>query len=82
MHIFAIKKILFLSMSIFYLISCATIFENNYDVMARHALFNLMESQEIYRAKHDKYANELAQLSSYDLKYHTGIVYLEIQSAS
>ena len=69
-------------MSMFYLISCTTVFENNYDVMARQALFNLMKSQDVYRAEHDKYANELAQLSSYDLKYHTGIVYLEIQSAS
>ena len=82
MHFFAIKKILFLFMSMFYLISCTTVFENNYDVMARQALFNLMKSQEIYRAKHDKYANELAKLSSYDLKYHTGIVYLEIHAAS
>ena len=65
-----------------YLMSCTTIFENNYDVMARQALFSLMKSQEIYRAEHDKYANKLAQLSSYDLKYHTGIVYLEIQSAN
>ena len=69
-------------MSMFYLISCTTIFENNYDVMARQALFDLMKSQEIYRAEHDKYANKLAQLSSYGLKYHTGIVYIEIQSAT
>ena len=82
MHFSAIKKILFLSMSMFYLISCTTIFENNYDVMARQALFNLMKAQEAYRAKHDKYANGLAQLSNYNLKYHTGIVYLEIHAAS
>ncbi|MBT4374403.1 MAG: hypothetical protein HOD16_01810, partial [Nitrospina sp.] len=82
MHFFSIKKILFLFMPMLYLISCTTIFENNYDVMARQALFSLMKSQEIYRAEHDKYANKLAQLSSYDLKYHTGIVYLEIQSAN
>ena len=82
MHFFSIKKILFLVMPMLYLISCTTVFENNYDVMARQALFSLMKSQEIYRAEHDKYANKLAQLSSYDLKYHTGIVYLEIQSAN
>jgi len=57
MHFSAIKKILFLSMSMFHLISCTTIFENNYDVMARQALFDLMKSQETYRAEHDKYAN-------------------------
>jgi hypothetical protein len=82
MHFFSIKKILFLVMPMLYLISCTTVFENNYDVMARQALFSLMKSQEIYRAEHNKYANKLAQLSSYDLKYHTGIVYLEIQSAN
>ena len=82
MHFSAIKKIVLLSMSMFYLMSCNTIFENNYDVMARQALFDLIKSQEIYRAEHDKYANKLAQLSSYGLKYHTGIVYIEIQSAT
>jgi len=82
MHFSVTKKILFLFIFLFSVTSCATIFENNYDVMARQALFDLMKSQEIYRAEHDKYANALAQLSSYGLKYHTGIVYLEIQSAN
>ena len=82
MHFSAIKKIVLLSLSMFYLISCTAIFENNYDVMARQALFDLIKSQETYRAEHDKYANELSQLSSYGLKYHTGIVYIEIQSAT
>ena len=57
MHFSAIKKIVLLSMSMFYLISCTAIFENNYDVMARQALFDLIKSQETYRAEHDKYAN-------------------------
>ena len=82
MHFSAIKKIVLLSMSMFYFISCTAIFENNYDVMARQALFDLIKSQKTYRAEHDKYANKLAQLSSYDLKYHAGIVYIEIQSAT
>ena len=74
MHFSVTKKILFLFIFLFSVTSCATIFENNYDVMARQALFDLIKSQETYRAEHDKYANELSQLSSYGLKYHTGIV--------
>jgi hypothetical protein len=81
MRIPTIKKI-FLFICMFCLTSCAVIFENNYDVMARQALFKLMEAQENYRNEHDKYANQLFQLSSYDLKYNTGVVYIEIQSAS
>jgi hypothetical protein len=41
-----------------------------------------MKAQENYRIKHDKYANKLVQLSSHGLKYNTGIVYIEIHSAS
>ena len=49
--------------------------------MARQALFDLIKIQETYRAKHNKYASELAQLLNYNLEYNNGIVYLEIQSA-
>jgi len=63
------------------LTACAPIFENNYDVMARQALFDLIKAQEAYRAEHDAYTKELSQLQNYALKYHTGIVYLEIHSA-
>mgnify|MGYP003985809729 CR=1 FL=1 len=63
-------------MCMFCLTSCAVIFENNYDVMARHALFNLMQAQENYRMENHKYANKLVQLSSHGLKYNTGIVYI------
>ena len=50
--------------------------------MARQALLNLIKTQEAYHARNKKYAKELSQLRNYNLKYHTGIVYLEIQSAS
>jgi len=50
--------------------------------MARQALFDLMKTQEAYRAKNNKYTNELSQLLNQGLKYHNGIVYLEIHSAS
>ena len=61
--------------------ACAPIFENNYDVMARQAIFDLMKAQENYHAKHNKYSKQLAKLLDHGLKYHTGIVYLEIHSA-
>lgn len=82
MRLPVIKKHLILFIFLVSLTSCTTIFENNYDVMARKALYDLIKAQETYHDKHGKYANKLAQLANYNLKYHTGIVYLEIRSAS
>ena len=82
MHFFSKKKLLLLLIFVPCIVSCTTIFEHNYDVMARQALFDLMRVQETYHVKHNKYANNLGLFSNQDLKYHTGIVYLEIQSAS
>jgi hypothetical protein len=82
MRVSAVKKILLLFSVLVSLTSCSTIFENNYDVMARQALFDLMKAQEAYRAKNNKYAKELFQLLNQGLKYHNGIVYLEIHSAT
>ena len=81
-HFFSKKKLLLSLTFVPFIVSCASIFEHNYDVMARQALFDLMRAQETYHAKHNKYANNLGQFSNQDLKYHTGIVYLEIQSAN
>jgi hypothetical protein len=78
----SIKKILLLLIFLVSLTSCNTFFENNYDVMARQALFDLMKAQEAYRAKNNKYTNELSKLLNQGLKYHNGIVYLEIHAAS
>ena len=77
-----IKKILLLFIFLVCLTSCSTVFENNYDVMARQALFDLMKAQEDYRDKNNKYTNELSKLIDQGLKYHNGIVYLEIHTAS
>lgn len=63
------------------LTGCNPVFENNYDVMARQALLDLAKAQESYRAKHNKYTKEIAQLFNHNLEYHSGIVYLEIHSA-
>ena len=81
MNIFLIHRILILCVFLFFFTACTPVFENNYDVMARQALFDLMKTQEAYHAKNKKYSKELSQLRDYNLKYHTGIVYLEIQSA-
>ena len=81
MNAFIINRILPLVIVLFSFTACTPVFENNYDVMARQALFDLIKVQETYRAKHNKYAKELAPLLKYNLTYHTGIVYLEIQSA-
>ena len=61
--------------------SCAPIFEKDADTQARKALQDLMEIQEAYHKEHGKYARNLLQIEKYNLKYHTGIVYLEIESA-
>ena len=81
MKLFSIIRILLLIVFLFSVTACSPIFENNYDVLARQALFDLMKVQEVYRIKHNKYTKELAQLLKYDLKYHSGIVYIEIISA-
>ncbi|KMP12621.1 hypothetical protein UR09_00945 [Candidatus Nitromaritima sp. SCGC AAA799-A02] len=56
-------------------------FEHTADVQARQALFDLMKIQETFHAENNKYANNLVQIEKHNLKYHTGIVYLEIESA-
>ena len=81
MSSFLTQRIHILVVFLLFLAACAPIFENNYDVMARQALFELIKVQEVYRAKNNKYANKLAPLLNYNLNYHTGIVYIEIQSA-
>lgn len=82
MSSFFTKRILLIAALLLSLTACgAPIFENSYDVMARQALFDLMKAEESYRSENDKYTLELSQLRNYNLKYHTGIVYLEIQSA-
>ena len=82
MSSFHIKPILLILVLLLSMTGCgAPVFENNSDVMARQAMFDLMKAQEAYRAEHGKYTTELGQLKKYDLEYHTGIVYLEIPSA-
>ncbi len=60
---------------------CTDLYETTQDVQARQALFDLMEIQEAYHQENQKYARNLVQIEKYNLKYHTGIVYLEIESS-
>ncbi|MFQ5673539.1 MAG: hypothetical protein ACE5G9_10630 [Nitrospinales bacterium] len=61
--------------------ACAPIFENDADVQARQALLDLMKIQETFHQEHGRYAKNLEEIGKYGLKYHSGIVYLEIQYA-
>lgn len=60
---------------------CTRIFENDHDLQARKALQDLMAIQEQFHRENQRYAKNLMEIEKYDLKYHNGIVYLEIESA-
>ncbi|MZG54815.1 MAG: hypothetical protein F3743_02360 [Nitrospinae bacterium] len=63
------------------LTSCTHIFELDSDVQARQALFDLMEVQEKFYQDNNRYAGKLFEIEKYNFKYHTGIVYMEIEQA-
>jgi hypothetical protein len=61
--------------------SCSKQFENNLDFQAKKALQDLMKIQESFHAENQRYARNLVEIEKYNLKYHSGLVYLEIESA-
>lgn len=63
------------------LTSCSNIFELDSDVQARQALFDLMEVQDRFYQENNRYAGKLFEIEKYNFKYHTGIVYMEIEQA-
>lgn len=63
------------------LTACTHVFETSADVQARQALLGLMEVQEAFHRENQRYATNLVEAGEYHLKYHRGIVYLEIQAA-
>ena len=67
---------------LFFLTSCSNIFELDSDVQARQALFDLMEAQDKFYQDNNKYAGKLFEIEKYNFKYHTGIVYMEIEKAN
>jgi hypothetical protein len=63
------------------LTSCSNVFELNSDVQARQALFDLMKIQDQFYQENNRYAGKLFEIEKYNFKYHTGIVYMEIERA-
>lgn len=74
-------RTILLLLAIFLLPACNTLFETSADIQARQALKDFMAIQEQFHKKENRYAKNLTEIKDYNLKYHSGIVYLEIQSA-
>jgi hypothetical protein len=77
-----LNQLLVYSFFLLFLSSCNNIFEIDADVQARQALLDLTEIQEKFYQENHKYATRLADIEKYHLKYHSGIVYLEIEKAT
>jgi len=78
---FNIPFLFFSLLLLIFTTSCAQFFEASEDIQARKALTDLMEIQEAFYAENQRYARNLTEIEKYNLKYHSGIVYMEIQSA-
>ncbi len=74
-------RLLIFSFFLVFLNSCGQIFEVDADVQARQALQDLMKIQEKFYKENKRYATGFAEINKYSLNYHSGIVYLEIESA-
>ncbi len=71
-------------LALLFLNGCDRLYQNAADIQARKAMLDLIELQKDYHKKNDKYARNLTELQETGgkLEYHTGIVYLEIESAN
>ncbi len=78
---FNIHSLFFAFFLLIFTASCSQFFETTEDVQAIKALTDLMEIQEAFHAENKRYARNLVEIEKYHLKYHSGIVYMEIQSA-
>ena len=78
---FNIPSLFFSFFLLIFTASCSQFFETTEDVQARKALTDLMGIQEAFHAENQRYARNLVEIEKYQLKYHSGIVYMEIQSA-
>lgn len=81
MKIFNPLRIICLVLAVALLPGCVKVFETSQDLQARKALKDLMAIQEQFHQKHQRYAKNLVEIEDYNLEYHSGIVYLEIESA-
>ena len=75
------RPLLWLIIIAFCASGCTRIFENSHDAQARKALQDLMAIQDQFHKENKRYAKNLLEIEKYNLKYHNGIVYLEIESA-
>ena len=75
------RPLLWLIIIAFCASGCTRIFENGHDAQARQALQDLMAIQDQFHKENKRYAKNFAEIDKYNLKYHNGIVYLEIESA-
>ena len=78
----SLKQLCIAGFFLVFLTSCNQIFEVDADVQARQALLDLMKIQEKFYQENQRYATNLAEIEKYNLKYHTGIVYMEIEKAT
>jgi ribosomal protein L31 len=76
-----VKQFFTYSFFLLVLTSCGQIFEVDADVQARQALLDLISIQDKFYQENQRYANGHAEIEKYNLKYHSGIVYLEIETA-
>ena len=77
----SVKQLFTYSFFLLFLTSCGQIFEVDADVPARQALLDLMAIQDKFYQENQRYATGHAEIEKYNLKYHSGIVYLEIENA-
>lgn len=79
-----VKIAVLLLLALAVLSGCGRLYQNAGDIQARDALEDLIGIQEDYHKKNGKFARNLIEIqeAGYKLDYHTGIVYLEIESAN
>jgi hypothetical protein len=75
-------QLLLLSLATIFFSGCGQLFEHSSDMQAKKALEDLMVIQETFHKDNKRYAKNFTELEKYNLEYHRGIVYLEIQSAT
>jgi hypothetical protein len=78
---FNISRLFFSLFLLVFTASCSQQFENDLDFQAKKALKDLMAIQETFYAENQSYARNLVEIEKYNLQYHSGLVYLEIESA-
>lgn len=84
MNSFSTMRFFMCVLALVFLNGCDRLYENAADIQARKAMMDLIQLQEDYHKKNGKFARNLIEVQegTGKLEYHTGIVYLEIESAN